>query len=186
MLDLSAIKQRNSVRLPKGFRTLFLMLALIPICYGAFLMLDFMAFYKNSLRTSAIVVNMEPTRVEMPVRVAEGVKAGDYGPNELFFIPGFFYTHENGASYIGGALSDSSRWSYKPGEIVEIRYRREMPEQAQPITMSTFWAAPIGFLAGGLLMFAALCCAYIWAEIKSVRNKPVLIRRDQRLNISRR
>ena len=186
MLDVSKVTRRKTWRLPGTVKAFFMGLALLPVCYGAFILLDYMAFYNNSVQGKAVVVNIEPSRIAMPRRVSEGVAAGDFGPNELFFIPGFFYTHENGQSYVGGAMTDATRWRYKPGQVVDIRYNRAKPEVAQPVTLLKFWAVPALYIGGGLIVFIGLGIAFIMAEMERSWERPIKIRRAHRLNLFRR
>lgn len=185
MLDLSQAKKRKTFRLPNAAKAFFIGLALLPICYGAFILLEYKAFHNNSVPARAVVVNLEPSRTAVSPQIRDQVAAGDFGANELFFVPGFFYTHENGESYVGGALADASGWNMDIGQEFDIRYHRTKPEIAQPISFMTFWAAPVLFIGGGLVMLVTLLIGFFLSERERSFHRPIDFRRTQRLNLRR-
>ncbi len=185
MLDLSLAKKRRTLRLPNAVKAFFIGLALLPICYGAFILLEYKAFHNNSVQVPAVVVNLEPSRSAVSSQIRDRVEAGDFGPDELFFVPTFYYLHENGEAYVGGALSDSSGWHMTPGQVVDVRYHRTQPELAQPISFKTFWAAPVLFIGGGIVMLLALLLGFFLSERERSFYRPIDFRRTQRLNLRR-
>ena len=78
---------------------------------------------------------------------------------------------------MGGAIVESVHWSYRPGEVVDVRYNRLVPGEAQPVTLLKFWWSPASFIIGGLLGFLSLMTAFWLAEREPVetprpRRKP--------------
>jgi len=160
MLDLSKARRRRSIYVPVLMKFFFLCLPWIFVGYGGLILQDSLAFYNNSVSTSAEVVLAKPTDRPTSPDAARSADLVD----DVWYRPGFLYVHENGETYVGGALVESVNWPYRPGQIVDIRYNRVAPEQAQPVTILKFWWSPASFMIGGVIAFIALATAFWIAE----------------------
>ncbi len=185
MPDLRLKQQDSLFHIPAPIKAFFVGFALLPIFYGAFITLDYMAFYNNSVATVARVVNIEPQRRALPAERLDAISKGYLGPDTAQFRPGFFYTHENGEKHIGGALSTVANWQLQRGEIVKIRYKRGSPDLAQPVTFTSFWAIPALFIGGGLALLLVIITGMIALEARRQPRRPLELRRGSRLNIGR-
>ena len=160
MLDLSKARRRRAVVVPTLVKFMFLCLPWVFVGYGGIILQDSLAFYNNSVATQAEVVLADPSRRATSATDARAVELA----GGIWYRPGFLYIHENGQTYVGGAVVESVNWAYRPGQIVDIRYNRLAPDQAQPVTFFKFWWTPASFIIGGVLAFVALTAAFWVAE----------------------
>ena len=160
VLDFSKASLRRRFYLPSGVKLLFLFLPWVFVAYGVSTLQEFVAFYNNSVEAPARVVFHEASQEERTTADARRLmeNTGDWP------IPAFLYQHENGVFYIGNAIVDASRWRYRHGELVEVRYNRLRPSQAQPVNILKFWWTPGIFIVGGIAAFLALLLAFYKAE----------------------
>ena len=160
MLDLSKSKRHRSVTMPSALKMMFLSLPWIFVFYGVLVLQDTLAFFNNSVPVQAEVVLAPASPLPTSEAAARGVEISD----PRWYRPGFLYAHENGQTFVGGAIVEPFKWTYQPGDIVEIRYNRVAPQQAQPVTFLKFWWAPVSFIAGGLVGFLSIALAFYLAE----------------------
>lgn len=182
MLDFSKTARRRTFRLPSAVKLLFLILPWIIVAYGVSMLQDYMFFYNNSAESSARVVFEPPSKEPLTYEDAEQLmaKKGDWS------VPSFLYKHENGYFFVGEPLSEARHWFYHHGEFADIRYNRIFPQQAQPVTVLKFWAAPGVFILGGLAAFVALFLAFYYAENPNAKLLKWPKRKPKPLNLRRK
>lgn len=146
--------------MPSGVKLVFLFLPWVFIAYGVAMLQEFVTFYNNSVEAPARVVFVDASTDALDSSDAKALMetVGNWP------IPAFLYQHENGAFYIGNAIVDASGWRYHHGELVDIRYNRFDPSDAQPVTVFKFWWTPGLFIFGGFLAFLAMLLAFYRAE----------------------
>ena len=160
MLDFSQTKNRRSIYLPAGVKLIFLLIPWAFVAYGLSLLPEFVSFYNNSEPAAARVVFEKPSNRPITRESAQS-KLDNVGEWPL---PGFLYKHENGEFYVGAAIAPSKSWRYHHGELLDIRFNRVSPDQAQPVTILRFWWTPGIFIVGGFIAFVALLIAFEVAE----------------------
>ena len=184
VLDFSKASRRRRFYLPSGVKLFFLFLPWVFVAYGVSTLQEFVAFYNNSVEAPARVVFHEASEEERSKADARRLmeSTGNWP------IPAFLYQHENGVFYIGHAIVDASGWRYRHGELVEVRYNRLQPSEAQPVTILKFWWTPGIFIAGGIAAFLALLLAFYKAENPKARLIPKIQffrRKNGSLNLRR-
>lgn len=160
MLDNTNSPHREVWTLPDRVRMLFLCLPWMIVAYGAGLLIDHAAFYRNSVKTEATVVDIAPS--PHPVNANQSRLFGTLLAAEAspWYVPGFLYEHENGATYVGAAFDARNLTRLRPGETVTIRYHRGRPDLAQPESLFGFWLEPGRFIAFGIFLFLLLGSAF--------------------------
>ena len=160
MLDLGKAKRRRAIAVPTALKFMFLCIPWVFVAYGVFVLKDMLAFYNNSVPVQAEVVLAEASPVPTTPEAARRAELAD----PRWYRPGFLYVHENGQAFVGGAIVESLNWNYQPGQVLEVRYNRVAPQQAQPVTLLKFWWSPVSFIAGGVLAFVSIAVAFWLAE----------------------
>ena len=183
MLDFSKATRRRRVYLPSGVKLFFLLLPWVFVAYGVAVSQEFVGFYNNSVVTSARVVFVEPTTDTLErEEVREMLETGGTWP-----LPSYVYQHENGRFYMGQPISDPTIWRYHPGELVEIRYNRTNPSQAQPVNFIKFWWSPGVYVVGGIVAFVSMLLAFHLAENPGAKLYPNLLKkRKPKLHLRRK
>lgn len=160
MLDMTNTSHRPVWDLADRVRMLFLCLPWMIVAYGAGLLIDHVAFYRNSVKADAIVVDIaaspEPVNANRS-RLVGTLLAEEASP---WYVPGFLYTHENGAAYVGSVFTHNLPSGLLPGETVAIRYHRGRPHQAQPVTLFGFWLEPGRYILTGVFLFLILSSVF--------------------------
>lgn len=176
MLDLSKTRRHRSIVVPTALKVMFLSLPWIFVAYGVVVLKDALAFYNNSVPVQAEVVLAQASPVPTTVQKAQETRLAD----QRWYRPGFLYAHENGQTFVGGAIVESLNWDFEPGDIVQIRYNRVAPQQAQPVTILKFWWAPASFIFGGLLGFFSIAIAFWLAEREPLPGQSRLKKKKKR------
>ncbi len=182
MLDFSKAARRRKFYLPSGVKLVFLFLPWVFVAYGIAMLQEFVSFYNNSVEAPARVVFEEASG--NPLTSADARELMENSGN--WPIPAFLYQHENGLFYVGDPIVDGSNWRYRHGELVDIRYNRIDPTQAQPVTIFKFWWSPGVFIIGGLAVFLSLLVAFYVAENPNKKWMPVIKRKKPTLNLRRK
>lgn len=150
-------------------KTALLLLPWFFIAHGINVLQSHLVFYNNSVPTMAKVV-AAPTQSD-PIENPSDLLAA-LTPQSLK-SPTFLYQHENGQAYVGGPIVTPYFWDYHGAEVVEIRYNRLKPQEAQPVSITRFWWPPIAFIGGGFFSFMALVIAFRPKSSKRRRYKNV-------------
>ncbi len=186
-MDFSKAARRRRYHLPSGAKLLFLFLPWVLVAYGVSALQEFVAFYNNSSEATARVVYTDETDQQLSFQEAQSMLA----ETGTWPHPAFLYQHANGLFYIGRPIVDPSNWHYHHGELVDVRFNRLDPSQAQPVSIFKFWWTPGIFIVGGLAIFASLFVAFYsvgrpkrpgpkWWHLSYWRRK------DQKLNLRRK
>lgn len=169
--------------MPSGLKLLFLCLPWVFVAYGVTVLQEFVGFHNNSVPATARVVFVERSENFMTAEEAQTVmdEAGNWP------LPAFLYQHENRRFFVGHPIVNASTWRYHHGELVDIRYNRLDPTQAQPVTVFKFWWTPGIFIIGGVLAYLSLWLAYFLVENPTAKLMPKFMRRKKgSLNLRRR